>query len=32
MVTVSPETGTLRFGQVAGSDQRSGLAADDPAF
>ena len=32
MVTLSPATGTLRFGQVAGSDQCVGLAAGDPAF
>jgi hypothetical protein len=30
MMTLSPATGTLRFGQVAGSDQR--LAAGEPAF
>jgi len=29
MVTVSPATGTLPFGQVAGSDQFVGLAAGD---
>jgi hypothetical protein len=32
MVTLSPAIGTLRFGQVAGSDQFVGWAAGDPAF
>jgi hypothetical protein len=32
MVTLSPATGTLRFGQVSGLDQFVGLAAGDPAF
>jgi hypothetical protein len=32
MVTLSPATGTLRSGQVAGLDQFVGLAAGDPAF
>ena len=32
MVTLSPATGTLRLGQVSGSDQFVGVAAGDPAF
>ena len=32
MVTLSPAAGTLRSGQVAGSDQRVCLAAGAPAF
>src|ERR1700741_1176780 len=32
MVTLSPATGTLRLGQVAGSDQFVALAAGAPAF
>ena len=32
MVTLSPATGTLRLGQVAGSDQRACLTAGDSAF
>src|SRR6185436_14582897 len=31
IVTLSPAAGTLRFGQVAGSDQFVGLAAGVPA-
>src|SRR5689334_14768851 len=32
MMTLSPATGTLRSGQVAGSDQFVALAAGAPAF
>src|SRR5678815_685283 len=32
MTTLSPATGTLRLGQVAGSDQFIALAAGAPAF
>jgi hypothetical protein len=32
MVTLSPATGTLRFGQVSGLDQFVALAAGDPAL